>query len=57
MDHTAVSSVTLQIWLHGAKDNYFNFATLNRAVDTKTGIIQMGSNILNVDWKMNLNRS
>ena len=41
MGHTAVSvtldsSVTLYICQHGAKDNYCNFASFNRAVDTKT---------------------
>ena len=43
MGHTAVStikvsSVTLKIWQHGAKDNYCNFATFNRVV-TKTGFL------------------
>ena len=41
------SSVTLQIWQHGAKENYSNFAASNRVVDTKTWIIQMGPNIIN----------
>ena len=53
MGHTAVSateasSVTLLIWQHGTKENYCNFATFNRIVDTKTNIIQTGPNILNV---------
>ena len=53
MGHTAVSaiqasSVTLQIWQHGAKENYCNFATLNMVVDTKTSLIKMGPNTLNV---------
>ena len=44
MGHTAVStfqvsSVTLKIWQHGAKENYYNFSTFNRVVDTKTSII------------------
>ena len=34
-----VSSVTLKIWQNGAKENYYNFATFNRIVDTKTSII------------------
>ena len=53
MGHTAVSSteassVTLKSWQHGAKGNYCNFASFNRVFDTKTSIIQMGPNILNV---------
>ena len=41
MDHTAVSatqalSVTLNIWQHGAKENYSTFKTLNMVVNTKT---------------------
>ena len=36
-------------WRDGANRNYCNFATFNRIVDTKTTIIQMGTNILNVD--------
>ena len=60
MCHTAVSatqasSVTLQIWQHGAKENYCNFASFNTVVDTKTSIIQMGLNTLNLFKKMNLN--
>ena len=51
MGHTAVSvtlvsSVTLYIWQHGAKENYCNFASFNRVDDTKTSKIQMGPNIL-----------
>ena len=50
MGHTAVSatiasSVTLQIWQDGAKDNYCNFPTFNGIVDAKTIIIQTGPNI------------
>ena len=50
MGHTAVStnkvsSVTLKIWQHGAKENYRNFSTLNRVVDEKTSIILMGPNM------------
>ena len=61
MGHTAVStikvsSVTLKIWQHGAKEKYWNFATCNRVVDKKTSIIEMGSKILNIGKKMNLNR-
>ena len=50
MGHTAVSatSATLKIWQHGAKENYCNFASFNRVVDTKTSVIQMGPIILNV---------
>ena len=49
MGHTAVSatqasSVTLQIWQNGAKEEYCNFATFNRIVDTKTNIIQTEPN-------------
>ena len=36
------------IWQHEAKENYCNLASFNKIVDTKTFIIQMGSNILNV---------
>ena len=44
VSHTAVStikvsSVTLKIWQHGAKENYCNFSTFNRVIDTKTSII------------------
>ena len=46
---TEASSVTLKIWHHGAKENYCNFETFNRVVDTKTSKIQMEPNILNVD--------
>ena len=60
MGHTAVStievsSVTLNIWQQGAKENYLKFATVNRVVYTKTSIIYMGPNILNIGYKMNLN--
>ena len=53
MGHTAVSaiqasSVTLLIWQHGVKMLYSNFSTFSRLVGTKTSIIKMGSNILNV---------
>ena len=62
MGHTAVSatqasSMTLQIWQHGAKENNCNFAPFNRVVDTKTSIIQMGPNILNIVKNVNLNRN
>ena len=48
MSHIAVtatqaSSVTLKIWQHGAKEKYSKFET-----NTKTSIIKMGPNILNV---------
>ena len=61
MGHTAVStikvsSVTLEIWQHRAKTNYGNFASFNMVVDTKTKIIEMGPNTLNIGKKMNLNR-
>ena len=51
--HTAVSatlasSVTLQILQHDAKENYCNFATVNRVVLTMTSTIRMGPNIINV---------
>ena len=50
MGHTVVSatyasSVTLYIWQHGAIENYCNFATFNRIVDTKTIIIKKGPNV------------
>ena len=53
MGHTAVSatqasSVTHYIWQHGAKENYSKYKTLNMVVNTKTLIIQMGPNILNL---------
>ena len=50
MGHTAVAatSVTLQNWQHGAKENLSNFTMFNRKGDMKTSIIQMGPNILNV---------
>ena len=53
MGHTAVSAtlaslVTLQIWQHGAKENYCNFANFNRIFDTKTIVIKKGTNILKV---------
>ena len=35
-------------WQHEAKRNYCKFATFNMIVDTKTIIIQMGPNVLNV---------
>ena len=48
MGHTAVSatqasSITLQIWQHGAIENYCNFAFFNRLVDKKISIIQNGA--------------
>ena len=57
MGHTAISanqasSVTLQIWQHGAKENYCNFASFKSVVDTKTSIIQVGTNVLNL-WLEN----
>ena len=53
MGHTAFSAtqallVTLYIWQHGAKENYSKFETFNMVVNTKTWIIQMRPNILNV---------
>ena len=53
MDHTAVSatqasSVTLYNWQHGAKENNIKFETFNMVVNTKTCVIPMGPNILNV---------
>ena len=45
---TQASSVDLQIWQYGAKDNIYNFASFNRVVDTKTSVIQIGPNISNV---------
>ena len=61
MNHTAVSateasSVTLLIWQHGAKDNYCNFAIVDRVVETMTSLIKMDPKTLNVGQKMNLNR-
>ena len=61
MGHTAVSaiqasSVTLYIWQHGAKESYNIFSTFSRLVDTKTNIIKMVPNLLNVGENMNLNR-
>ena len=52
MGHTAISvtkasSVTLNLACE-AKANYSNFETFNKVVDTKTSIIKMGPNILNV---------
>ena len=52
--HTAVSatqasSVTLKIWQHEAKENNCKFASFKRVGNTKTSIIQMGPNTLNVD--------
>ena len=51
MGHTAVlatevSSVTLQIWQCGAKENQCNFAPFSKIVDTKTSIIQIKTIIL-----------
>ena len=34
--------MTLEVWQHGAKANYCNFASFNRVIDTKTSKIQMG---------------
>ena len=48
---TKASSLTLLIWQYGARENCFNFPSFNRVVDTKTSIIPMGSNIVNVGWK------
>ena len=53
MSHIAVSatqasSVTLYIWQHEAKQNYLEFETFKRVVNTKTSIIESGPNILNV---------
>ena len=50
MDHAALSatqasSVTLQSWQHGAKENYNKFETFKMVVKTKTNMIQIGSNI------------
>ena len=61
MSHTSVSAteaspVILKIWQHGAIENYCIFANFKRVVNTKTIIIQMGPNILNVGLKMNVNR-
>ena len=37
------------IWQYGAKENYSKFETFNNmVVNTKTLIVQMGPNILNV---------
>ena len=49
MGHTKVSA-----WQYGAKVNNCNFELLNSAVVTKTRLIQMGQNTLNVGLKMNL---
>ena len=46
MGHTAVSATLAYIWQHGEKENYCNFASFNRVVDTKTSKIQIGLNIL-----------
>ena len=48
MGHTVVSvtqasSVTLQIWQHGAKESYCKFETSKMVVNTKTSIIQIGA--------------
>ena len=36
------------MWQHAAKENYCNFAPVDREVDTTLSIIQMGPNTLNV---------
>ena len=53
MSHTAVSStqaslVAVLIWQHGAKVNYYNLAIFNRIATTKTRIIQIEPDILNI---------
>ena len=35
-------------WQHDPNENYFNFPSFSKIVDTKTIIIEMGPNILNV---------
>ena len=45
---TQASSLTIKIWHHGTKENYSEFATFKRVVNTKPRIIQMGPNIINV---------
>ena len=41
---TKPSSVPLYSWQYGAKENYCNFATFNRIVDSKTIIVKKGPN-------------
>ena len=53
MGHTAVSatqasSVTLYIWQHEAQENYSKLETFNVVSNTKTFIIEMEPNILNI---------
>ena len=50
MGHTALSAskASSVTWQHGANENYSNFATVNRIVDTKTIIIKKGPNIFNI---------
>ena len=38
---TEASSVTREIWQHGAKVNYWDYPNFNRIVDTKTNFIQI----------------
>ena len=48
MDHAANSasySDPLDLVQYGAKEKYSNFATFNRIVDTKTGIINTEPNL------------
>ena len=50
MGHTEVSathasSVTLYNWQNGAKENYCNFASFNKVVDTKTSNQNVAKNI------------
>ena len=47
---TYASSVTLKIWQHGVKEDYCNFATLKKAINTKTSSSQKGLNISNFGW-------
>ena len=52
MGHTAVSasqasSVTLQIWQHGAKENNCNFATFNGIVDIRLALSRRGQIYMN----------
>ena len=40
-DFLSLFSDPIDLATYGAKENYCNFATFDRVVDTKTGIIQM----------------
>ena len=53
---TEASSVTLQIWQHGAKTNYCSYAIFIKNVYTSSTIIEMESNVIDAGKIKNINR-